>query len=792
VKDSLVSVFLEKVADVIFANQDIEIAFLPNKRSCRELKKYLLHKSNTFLPQLVAVSDLISFDDQKNIFLIMKMLYNKNIPFNTLYELVESLCSFLKDLSAHRIKTEQLEELIPESMRRHWDHTIAIINAASNIPEIKKDLEQRKLELFLESIKNRKIITVGIGKVNRYTQLLLELAAKNGIIADHQIENSDQICEFLEFDSVFDEGFGIAVSVRKAIAEGQSVLIVSLNQNLTKIIKSELRRWNIFADDSEGTPFCQTPDGMLASLVMDMLEKKYECTSTLNVLKMSPEFQEIAFKIELFFRKQQTVPRNFFSAFELIAEKNEKCVALLEKIKVDTMESRVFHEWFDICSFVVSLINEESAKKLRGIAAKFLQYSYFDEKITLEDFSVFFKKYILTQSLRTARGYTPNVAIMGAIEAQLLDADFIVIADANEGSWHQSSGRNDLWMTKSMMKHLGIPTAEEQNRFLQNIFERLTSKKNVLITRSTQIDGIQQQRYTYLDKLQDRIMEVSQLKMLLSSIRRLNKKETISFVPPNPKLSVRPLRYWVSDLDLLISNPYAFYAKKILKLSEMNYINELKNIRGNFVHKILEEYSKDSKKELHKISENILKTKWLQPSDFGLWYFRLKNIFSFITQNTNNKVCHPEISGSYVMKISEDSQVELNCKADRIDVDDQGNISIIDYKTGQVPAASQVLSGKKIQLPVELVIARGDGFGLSKTSVESICFWHISGSGEGGEVKYIANNPEKIDQLAENTMTILKDLIYRYNIAGEAYNVNIYSPYEEAYMHLARVKEWRE
>ena len=44
-------------------------------------------------------------------------------------------------------------------------------------------------------------------------------------------------------------------------------------------------------------------------------------------------------------------------------------------------------------------------------------------------------------------------------------------------------------------------------------------------------------------------------------------------------------------------------------------------------------------------------------------------------------------------------------KIDRIELNSYGNILVVDYKTGSVPALKDILSGKKLQLPVYLKAA---------------------------------------------------------------------------------------
>ena len=74
--------------------------------------------------------------------------------------------------------------------------------------------------------------------------------------------------------------------------------------------------------------------------------------------------------------------------------------------------------------------------------------------------------------------------------------------------------------------------------------------------------------------------------------------------------------------------------------------------------------------------------------------------------------------------------------ADRIDLLNDGNASILDYKTGRPPTTPQVRELLAPQLPLEGAILAAGGFpGLGKLATEELLYLHISGSAEGGKVQ---------------------------------------------------------
>jgi ATP-dependent helicase/nuclease subunit B len=171
-----------------------------------------------------------------------------------------------------------------------------------------------------------------------------------------------------------------------------------------------------------------------------------------------------------------------------------------------------------------------------------------------------------------------------------------------------------------------------------------------------------------------------------------------------------------------------------------------------------------------------------------LWFFRLNKISDFVLGNLDATKCWTEISGTTSIQVEENYDITIHCRVDRIDENAGGNISIIDYKSGLVPSIQSVKDGKKLQLPIASIVAQKGGFGIPHTTVQELCYWKLGGADL--EVISIAKNSEELQLINSKALEVLKNLIRKYNLKGEGYEVNTDSPYEKPYMHLARLKEW--
>ncbi|MDR3179675.1 MAG: PD-(D/E)XK nuclease family protein [Holosporaceae bacterium] len=799
--------FLPEVADFFLHEKPGPVkVFLPNKRSCQTLKQLLLAKStcSMMLPIMSTISDEFQWDDHQITALIMRhvvqKLKNENISADVMFELSKSVGAFLNSLILADVDPERLPHMVPKHLQSYWNPTLQLLLECARSSEIRNimHLAKMKFAAFLASISHQRMISVGVESTSHYAQLFLEqiLESENGIIFLPEQEQSlssypEVSAAFAEFSAPAEEALGVALAVRKAIHEHKNVLLVVNDQKLSEKIKMELKHWNILP--ASGEPFSKTRSGMLVSLVMDMIEKEFNLPCVLNVLKFTGKYSGFLLPFEWFCRTKSYLPTNFF---DVVAIYNRCELGIVDELKnlASRKGHRSFGDWFDYGNCFLKLLDPEASQKLEMVAQPFRRYADFFGTMEVSEFVNFLKNQLLTLEVPSSHKSTDSVVMVTISEAQLLDADVIIIAGANEDNL-KASEKNDFWMSRSMLNTLGIPTTMAENSFRQRIFERLTHKANVLITRSRIVDGVQQQRYAYLDKITDRLRSERHWENFVFDLLHSIKKESVKFRAPTPDLPHRPGSFSVSDLALLRNNAYAFYAKKILGLGELNYLNVHRNLKGNYVHNVLEEIVKGAKinlPEATEIAKKVLQRMHVDESDLGLWVFRLKNILAYVCENIDpNDAVMAEVPGHCIMEVSPDYSFEMHCRADRIEMHPDQSISLVDYKTSAtLPTKNEIEYGHKPQLSLEAIIAQKDGFSLGKTKINSLYFLCVDGSGKTGEKRFLGDSAEAIQELIQNTRAGFTELIRQYNVLGIPYDVNVNDEYATAYIHLARVKEW--
>ncbi|MDR0555982.1 MAG: PD-(D/E)XK nuclease family protein, partial [Holosporaceae bacterium] len=687
------------------------------------------------------------------------------IPFNTLYEFAESLADLIKDLICEELSPELL--VAPRNSHSSECGLLDEVEQVLQLQEIRAQIEESRSRL--NDFADQKFFTLGIAPTNSCSRQLLKKAT--GQISS-ETEEFCRNLKLLEMNSLFDEGLALAETVKNMITEQKSVLIVSPNHRLTNILKAEFPQIHREVYDSCGKILAQELTDVLLSQILNMMEKSLDCASVLSFLKICPQFREDALDLEFFLRQKNAVPNNIFSAMDIFPRKELSFRAAAEKMPIINAEiSEPLFRWFETLRkyIIITGLNIPLPISPKLIASSI--------SVSRREFVIFFRNIISSQASSNPVELAPGVTIFDLNTVQLLNTDLTILTDINEESWGRSNGKERLLQT--MKRYFGIRKGPEKLHLA--IFMQLLRRTNVLMTRSIWIDGDRRQCYRYVDTIDPEAHRerCSQAQVSLAA------GNPIPFTAPSPDISQRPKSFWVSDIDLLLRNPYAFYAKKILRLSTMAHLNELENIIGNCLHKVLECFGKSSKRNLSELLQ-IAQKHGLSPRNLGLWYFRLNRIFSFIIRQMNNSRIHVEIEG----KLSMPNLCEVKCKADRIDVGANGQLSIIDYKTGHAPSVAQVTRGEKMQLPLAAIIAKKGGFGLKETVVESLFYWELGGQNSGGRIICVAQNKEEVNSLAENIGKTFEDLIDKYNVSATAYDVNPEAPWDKVYNHLARLKEW--
>ncbi|MBL8629471.1 MAG: PD-(D/E)XK nuclease family protein, partial [Rhodospirillaceae bacterium] len=407
-------------------------------------------------------------------------------------------------------------------------------------------------------------------------------------------------------------------------------------------------------------------------------------------------------------------------------------------------------------------------------------------------------------------GKHPRLAILGPLEARLQRFGVLILAGLNEGTW-PTDPAPDPWMSRPMRKACGLASPERRiGQSAHDIAEALCSPR-VILSRANKVGGAPTVPSRWLMRL-DQVIAAANLPALSTHSRWLDYAHRITrpaqapkawqAPAPAPPADARPRSLSVTQIETWMRDPYAVYARHILRLKTLDPIDADVSAAdyGTMIHEALRQFIaaktplENGEAALLQIGEGLFAGSTVSPAVRAFWWPRFQRIARWFvdherTRRSTIKTSHVEIEGKTTLPTP--TPFTVTAKADRIDVLKNGGLSLVDYKTGAPPSEKEVIAGFAPQLPLEGVIALAGGFkDISAANVSELAFWHLHGRDDGATNRTIKGDVAKI--VAE-ARAGLEQLVTKFDDPATKYEARPhpgYAPRYSDYEHLARVKEW--
>lgn len=415
---------------------------------------------------------------------------------------------------------------------------------------------------------------------------------------------------------------------------------------------------------------------------------------------------------------------------------------------------------------------------------------------------------LLDAAIRPAWGGHPRIAILGPLEAQLQRADLMILGGLNEGSW---PGRPapDPWLAPAIRTRLGLPGLARDIGLAAHDFASALAAPQVLLTRSRRDTTAPLVPSRFWLRLQAFTGGLTSDTALLNLARRIDghgQPAPVSPPRPAPPAAHRPQKLFVTDVDILINNPFAYYAKAMLKLRAMDPLDQdpTAATRGTRIHDVMERWigsGGGSLERLQQISEAMLLEEGKQfPLLRALWAPRARRALSW----AGEQVLAREVLGWQPLAAEASGRLTLpngilvEGRADRVDRDAQGRLAIIDYKTGKAPTPTKVRIFAANQLSLLMAMAQAGQLqtragGVPRGLAHSIQYWEMGGGKTPGKMVDANKTTPPVD-IADHVAAVLE---YVANITSELlqgaapFRADCQSNLSWSdYNHLARVAEW--
>ena len=583
-------------------------------------------------------------------------------------------------------------------------------------------------------LKPTDVQTINVG-TSKYVDIL-NVAFEN--TGKHVLSGLDN-CHLIECVRESEEACAAVEITKRAIKQNKTVLIITPDAAANQRIKSEMMHNNINADFSAGLSGKMTN---LGRAILNLFE--YWCDN--NQTEFEQKYQEYNYNIfNMLVDLVDNNPCLFQPSFTIENEQDIPIWNVIKSMSEYLNKNGIILNVFDARAFVKDAIDSVSVRPV------------------LED--------------------DCKVCVLGTIESRMQTADVVILTGLNEGMF-PTTGYENSWLPHKIAVEIGLPSPNRKVSLMALDFINLSCGSEVYWLRSKQSGGVLINESRFLSRVRVAVGDIQEEKDVLNTVRKKDDVpyEPLDYSPPIPPIDKSDV--YVTELELLIHNPYAFYAKHILKLKPVDDYWVLPDSRnfGILVHDVIENSTNFDVDEL--IQEMDTRAKQVLEKNSVLFYFwhkRFCEIAPFVNKHFKSRpIGKKEISGG----------IKINGRNVRARADIVWNDTVMDIKTGKAPSKKQLTDGTMPQLPLEAYILQSSGFPIKIKDVSIVPIMQFLQL-KNGDLDLIEYSGETAQEMIDNTVQKVKELFGQYSgleHAAYEYRESVGAKYHE-WDDLARVDD---
>lgn len=653
------------------------------------------------------------------------------------------------------------------------------------------------------------------------------------------IEQATRAMTLVEAPDPRTEALTIAMRLRAAAESGQTAALITPDRMLTRRVSAALDRWRITPDDSAGMPLHLSPPGRflrhVAALFTDRLTAEALVTLLKHPLCHSGPDRNLHLihsrNLELHLRRNGPAFPDAAGLTAYAARLDEPPTAWIDWLIAHVTDQTVRGD-LDLSDWVLRLrrvaealaggsategsgglweknAGQETLKTLTALETE----SGHGGAMGARDFADLLGALLQSgEEVRDRDKPHEGILIWGTLEARVQGADLLILGGLNEGAWPEVA-RPDPWLNRPMRKQAGLLLPERRIGLSAHDFQQAIAAPEVWLTRAVRSDDAETVPSRWLNRLTNLLDGLPETgKPALAGMRDrgrhwLDLAEAAEVAPrvagahrpsPRPPVAARPRRLSITEIKTLIRDPYAIYARHVLRLNPLDPLAMEPDaaLRGNVVHDILEAFIKETRDDPAALTParlldhcaRVLETDVPWPAARRLWLARLGRIAGDFVQAERRRQdqARPEHLETKVRVPLPGVDFTLTGRADRIDTDASGNLLIYDYKTGHVPTTREQKYFDK-QLLIEAALAEQGLFkGIPAAPVVQALFLGIGST--------LSEQPAPLDEeSAAEVLARLVTLIRHYHRADQGFTARrmLFKDTDRGnYDHLARFGEW--
>ena len=563
--------------------------------------------------------------------------------------------------------------------------------------------------------------------------------------------------------------------------ESQAALITP-DRNLARRVTAELSRFGITADDSAGTPLSAMPQGTLLQLLLEATLRPGDPVSIVSLLKhplarfgLPPQTHrlgvdaleilalrggvthvdigtlEALLDIRLAEQandrhapqwRKSLPPESVEHARELASRVTRACEPLVTALSLQTADGLpTLSEWAERTGRTLEAVATDERGDLAalwsgeaGDTLASLLKEVIDTEGQLEadgpQWIDIMTALCVGQAVKPRALSHPRLFIFGTLEARLQSVDTLILGGLNEGSWPGQTANNPF-ISRTMKTEIGLEPPERRIGQLAHDFEMANGTRDLIYSRALRQGSTPTVASRWLQRLialggEDLESTLKargdQYRHWAGLIDEGDNQAPASRPAPKPPAELQPKSYSFSEVGRLRRDPYAIYARRVLRLDPVDPFNRDPGPaeRGTLYHKIIDRFVReghiagtpDATLAMDRIIAELFDAQRLPDHIDSVWRPRFREVArAFLSWEAERR---PEVrktatevpAGVEIEPIG----VRLTGVADRIDIKSDKAADIIDYKTGYNPSPPQARALLDPQLALEAYALRQGAF----------------------------------------------------------------------------------
>ncbi len=642
----------------------------------------------------------------------------------------------------------------------------------------------------------------------------------------------------VEAETTEEEALAIALMMRETLeTPDKTATLITPDPALARRVKARLRRWDVNVDYSQGEPLEETKLGGFLAAILEYAEQPDSqikgavlCThpysaAGLDFGQLARDWRAFEHKLRLPAKdKVMPVFAHDEAVKALLAPLMELDETSVDNFAIALTEAAEALAATPDAAGAARLWIEDAGEKAASLLEGLIAHGQSLPPVNLPDFAALMANLMRGRVVRPRFGMHPRLAILGPLEARMLEADRIILGGLNEGVW-PAAPSVEPFLSRNMRKALGLSLPERRFGLSAHDFAELAAHPEVILTRAKRGDDGPAVASRWLWRLQtlmkgapiDAGAQLSKSNHYLDWARAMDyvaPKEVSSAPRPAPMPDVdkrwpRGRRLSITQIKTWIRDPYSIYARSILGLTALDPLDRNLEARdyGNALHLGLERFvkahrkalPKDMKSRLRACFEAAMAETGYADFDIAKEAARLDYIAERATawmaarRARGWAVIGEELKAKYVL---EDKNFTLTGTADLIEKGPLG-FAVTDYKTGVPSSIAIVKAGFDPQLPLSaFLLSQGAIDKAGQGETEELNYIRLKGAGESEfeqPLTYDKKNIHPAMDYAADAIGTLRRLIDAFDKPETAYACQPRAQYTHDYSdynHLARRDEW--